>query len=225
MPSQLKSQTARANGAKSRGPETEAGRRRSSQNAIKHGFTSQTIVLATEDPAEFHQLLSSYLDHFHPDGPVELHLVHSMVAAKWRLRRLDLIEQQLFIESMDEVDYIQEAYEGDEYNNDECLTKAFNRLAGSNSLPFLYRVQSRLEREYSRALRNLLQLQKDRGPRGPVPDQNKICKNEPTAPPTELVMQPADPTDRLASPGTPAAPGWIPSPQTAPGGPLPPPKL
>jgi len=59
MSSLTKSESARINGAKSHGPKTEAGRKRSSQNALKHGLTAQTLVLPTEDPAEFHQLLAS----------------------------------------------------------------------------------------------------------------------------------------------------------------------
>src|SRR5580704_5572735 len=94
MPS--KSESARANGAKSRGPSSDAGRARSSQNSLKHGLTSETLVLPSEDPAEFHALLTAYLQQFQPGGPVELDLVHEMVAAKWRLDRIALIETQLF---------------------------------------------------------------------------------------------------------------------------------
>ena len=101
MSSLTKSESARINGAKSHGPKTDAGRKRSSQNALKHGLTAQTLVLPTEDPAEFDQLLSSYLDQFRPDGPAESDLVHEMVAAQWRLQRLAIIETQLYIESME----------------------------------------------------------------------------------------------------------------------------
>ena len=92
-----KSESARINGAKSHGPKTEAGLRRSSQNALKHGLSSQTLLLPSEDPDEFNQLLTSYLDQFQPDGPAERDLVHAMVAAKWRLERLAIIETQLYI--------------------------------------------------------------------------------------------------------------------------------
>jgi len=202
MPSLLKSESSRANGAKSSGPKTDAGRQRSSQNAIKHGFTAQTIVLPNEDAAEYDQFLSTYLQHFQPDGPVELDLVHAMAAAKWRLRRLALIEQQLFIESFD---YLERAY-ADRFTGEERLAKAFERLAGSTSFPFLYRVQSRLEREYSRALRNLLQLQNPRPPRrspedplpGPPSEAGEICKNEPTTPQDAEIVQPSN-TPRVES--------------------------
>jgi hypothetical protein len=179
-----KSESARINGAKSHGPKTEAGRQRSSQNALKHGLTSQTLLLPTEDPEEFQHLLNSYLDQFQPDGPAELHLVHEMVAAKWRLERLAIIETQLYIE------YLERAEEDsdDPLSPIESLTSAFTGLANSNSYPFLQRVEARLERTYSRALRSLIQLQRLRQSSGqpnavaPTAAENKICTNEPTEP-------------------------------------------
>jgi len=96
-----KSESARITGAKSHGPTIEAGLRRSFQNALKHGFSAQTIVLPTEDASEFNQLLAAYTNQFQPDGPVELDLVHQMVAANWRLRRLSTIETQLFTNAIE----------------------------------------------------------------------------------------------------------------------------
>src|SRR5438128_9637966 len=51
MPSKLKSETARINGAKSRGPKSPETRQKSSRNALDHGLTAaSTIVLACEIP-------------------------------------------------------------------------------------------------------------------------------------------------------------------------------
>ena len=135
MSSQTKSESARINGAKSRGPKTEAGRQRSSQNSLKHGLTAQALVLPTEDPEEFQQLLSSYLDQFQPRTPAEVHLVDEMVASKWRLQRLAMIETQLYVE------YIEHAQEDadDPLTPTESLTAAFTRLANSNSGNYLLR--------------------------------------------------------------------------------------
>jgi hypothetical protein len=180
MPS--KSTTARANGAKSRGPTSEAGRARSSQNALKHGLTSDTLVLPSEDPAEFHALLAAYRQQFQPDGPVELDLVHEMVAAKWRLDRIAIIETQLFADAIAD----EEDRSDDPLTPTEALAGAFETLANHNALAVLHRMESRLGRTYSRALHNLLQLQRLRQqPAEPVtpapaPSENKICKNEPT---------------------------------------------
>jgi len=191
MPSIRKSQSARENGAKSRGPKTDTGKQRSSQNALRHGLCSQALVLPSEDPADFQRLLDSYLQQFRPAGPIELDLAHEIAAAKWRLNRLTLIETQLLADSIADVEQrrAQDIEDGDE---DEPLTpaqslaKAFDRLS-SGSLNFLHRIQSRLERTYSRALQNLLRIEAQRGPSdppaAPQPDgQNEICTNEPTSP-------------------------------------------
>src|SRR5258708_1610842 len=45
MPTELKSETARANGAKSHGPITTEGKEKSSKNALKHGMTSRNIYI------------------------------------------------------------------------------------------------------------------------------------------------------------------------------------
>ena len=70
MPSQSKSQTARSNGAKSRGPVTPEGRAKSSGNRVRHGLRAKSIVLPTESSAEFESLRDSYLDQFRPQTGV-----------------------------------------------------------------------------------------------------------------------------------------------------------
>ncbi len=84
----LKSQTARAIGAKSRGPVTPEGRAASSRNSLRHGFTAESVVLPTESQEDFQSLLDSYTDQFHPQGGVEIDLIQTMAAARWRLRRI-----------------------------------------------------------------------------------------------------------------------------------------
>src|SRR5213592_3797718 len=50
MATQLKSETARANGAKSQGPKTAQGREKSSRNSTKHGLSSRNpLVLECEN--------------------------------------------------------------------------------------------------------------------------------------------------------------------------------
>jgi len=82
----------RANGAKSRGPATAAGRARSSRNSIRHGLRAKTVVLPTESardyPRDYQCLLESYIDHFQPATGVENDLLLALAAARWRLHRI-----------------------------------------------------------------------------------------------------------------------------------------
>ena len=64
MPTQtsdLKTQTARANGAKSKGPVTPEGRAKSSLNATRHGLSSKITVMPAESPEEFKALLDAHI--------------------------------------------------------------------------------------------------------------------------------------------------------------------
>src|SRR5260370_9398211 len=49
-----KSDTSRANGAKSRGPVTPEGRAKSSRHSTRHGLRAKSIVLPPEPADEFH---------------------------------------------------------------------------------------------------------------------------------------------------------------------------
>src|SRR5258708_12847916 len=95
MSSLRKIDSARANGAKSHGPITEEGRKKSSMNAFKHGLNARTPVLFNETDDEHAALLDSYVQDFQPVGPAEMAAVIDMVDAKWRQRRLLNIESQI----------------------------------------------------------------------------------------------------------------------------------
>ncbi len=82
----------RAHDAKSRGPKSDAGRRRSSQNAIRHGLLAQCIVLKEECADTFQKVLDYHVAKFKPAADVDFGIVEDMVAAPWRMRRAWTIE-------------------------------------------------------------------------------------------------------------------------------------
>jgi hypothetical protein len=166
MPSQLKSETARINGAKSRGPTSVEGREKSSRNAIQHGLTSDSVmVLDCENPDHFNELLNTFFDIYQPANLAEQDLVEEMVAARWRIRRMWTIEANLF---NDEVRT--QGSKTDSPKPGVHLSRAFRALADdSHALSLANRYEARLQRIYDRAYRTLRELQCSRQPQPTLP--------------------------------------------------------
>jgi hypothetical protein len=69
-----------------------AGKRRASRNATSHGIYCRDLVLPGESNAEFRALRDSYLMRLNPQDVLELLIVDRIVAAAWKLRRLQSAE-------------------------------------------------------------------------------------------------------------------------------------
>jgi hypothetical protein len=85
----------RANAALSTGPRTAAGKQRSSMNALTHGLTSRSPVLATEDPAAYQLHCRQFFDEYQPATPTETHLTQEIADTAWRLNRIPSLEAAL----------------------------------------------------------------------------------------------------------------------------------
>src|SRR5713101_3709223 len=85
----------RANAQHSTGPKTEAGKQRSSLNALRHGLTGHTIVLPTEDMAAYQRFTKRFFDDLKPRGVIEEQLVQSIADTSWRLHRIPALENNL----------------------------------------------------------------------------------------------------------------------------------
>src|SRR5580658_6344985 len=88
MSTDLQQQASRANGRKSHGPVTPAGRLASSRNAMTHGMLSATIVLKGESQDRFCALLAALIEEFQPRTPFEESLIQNMAVARWRQMRI-----------------------------------------------------------------------------------------------------------------------------------------
>jgi len=84
--------TNRANAQHSTGPRSEAGKQRSALNALTHGLTARTAVLASEDPAAYEQHHQQFLDEHRPATPTETQLVRELADTAWRMNRIPLLE-------------------------------------------------------------------------------------------------------------------------------------
>ena len=181
MSSELKSETARTNGAKSRGPVTPEGKARSCANTRRHGLTA-SVLLDGESDTHFKRLLADFMDQFQPQTGVEADLVEMMAISRWRLRRLLGIETHLFdLEMIRRQEQIDADFTGTDHN--DRLAFVFQRMSDSgNSLTLLLRYEGSLNRSYDKALKHLLQLQSIRQNRPPAAPLGSFGISEPEAP-------------------------------------------
>lgn len=135
MPSELKSESARVNGAQSHGPVSVEGKAVSAQNSLRHGLCSKQVVLPGEDPQAFEDLRASYLQCYRPHNPAEKELVETIAAASWRLKRIIRIETVLL--SDDDIDALK-------------------------VLGLLLRYENQLNRTYDLSVKRLQALQENR---------------------------------------------------------------
>jgi hypothetical protein len=86
----------RRNAQLSTGPVTEEGKRRSRQNAIRHGLTAETVIDALEDAEDYASFEMAVTADYDAQSAVERELVLRLASLLWRLRRTTAIESGLF---------------------------------------------------------------------------------------------------------------------------------
>lgn len=142
----------RANGARSRGPTTAAGKLRSSLNAVSHGLLSRATVLENESRAGFEEVFRDHIAHLAPRNSIELGAIEEMCSAAWRLRRLWSMERkalELELAAHDSPDQL------------ERLVTAFDSLARNRPhFLLLHRYETRLHNIIQRSMNRILALRK-----------------------------------------------------------------
>jgi hypothetical protein len=86
----------RRNARLSTGPVTEEGKRRSRQNAVRHGLTAETVITALEDAEDYAAFEMAVTAEYDAQSAVERELVLRLASLLWRLRRATAIETGLF---------------------------------------------------------------------------------------------------------------------------------
>ena len=140
----------RANAQHSTGPKTEAGKKQSSLNALRHGLTGQIVVMPTEDLQAYQSHLNSFTDEYYPQGATESHLVQALADASWRLNRVAALETNL----------LSLAAVGDPLV--DALAIAASLESQSKALANLSMHSQRLSRQFERTVAQLRDLQKTR---------------------------------------------------------------
>jgi hypothetical protein len=151
----------RANAQLSRGPTSAAGKRISSRNGARKSALSSVILIDGESAARFDALLREYESEFQPTTPTERAFVENMVIARrHQARALALHSAAIDYEIRNQC-----VVENDDANDTPC-DRAMDTIRASAGksphLEFLNRDQSRLDRQYIRALRGLARFRAER---------------------------------------------------------------
>jgi hypothetical protein len=161
----------RANGARSKGPITPQGKRNSSRNSIRHGLLAETVVLEEEDTGRFFDLLHDFIGEHQLATPTETMLVETITVASWRRSRIWGMQKENF-------DHDIASCNVDTDSPALCATLALRSSPESiRSHEVLLRYEVAFDRQISRSLARLLQLQ-DRRAQRPQKDKRQHPSNQ-----------------------------------------------
>jgi hypothetical protein len=178
-------EASRRNGAKSNGPKTAEGQERSSRNAIKHGLSSNKIVVLDGESEEaWEEYQRHFIAKFQPRDFVEERLVIQMAVNQWRLERVWSLQTA----TVDEESATQEEIVSVKYEQwDTALVHACSYNARKLDLKALDQYESRFVRNFDRALRQFNQIREQHPPQAVLENEPEIevLEPEPTAVPEQ----------------------------------------
>jgi len=93
MATKAQTKANRQNAQKSTGPQTDQGKATVSQNAIKHGLFTDSVIKG-ENQAEYEAFHDQFLAELFPVGMVESMLAERLISLWWRLRRAERMQNQ-----------------------------------------------------------------------------------------------------------------------------------
>jgi hypothetical protein len=144
----------RANSQFSTGPTTDAGKAKSSHNAVKSALTGQTILLPADDVPAYEKLAQALIALHRPAAYQEEILVQSLIDTEWRLRRIPALESAIYAIGRGEIDPL---LISDRDTIDAQVFFKYERQLKNLSLQ-----EARLRRMYEKDLARLRVLQTER---------------------------------------------------------------
>ena len=85
-----------ANAKLSTGPKTEAGKTKSSHNAVKTALTGQTVLLPSDDVEAYQKHVARFESQYKPVTDREKELTQNIADTQWRLNRIFSLEQGIY---------------------------------------------------------------------------------------------------------------------------------
>jgi hypothetical protein len=85
----------RDNARKSTGPRTEAGKARSSRNALRHGFYAESVAIGDQEKQEFESFSDTLIRDLNPRDMTEFTQIERIAALQWRIGRIQKAQTAL----------------------------------------------------------------------------------------------------------------------------------
>jgi len=143
----------------STGPRTEEGRAKSSLIAVKTALTGRTVLLPSDDTAEYERHLAAYVEEFAPVGLLETNLVQSIADTDCRLRRIPALESALFAKGRIE---FADLFNEQDLASRPHLIDAHTFLTYEKQIRNLQLQEARLARRREKEIAELRKLQSER---------------------------------------------------------------
>src|SRR4051794_15447119 len=89
----------RRNARHSTGPITAEGKLRSRRNAVRHGLTAETVIVALENAEDYKALEAAVIADYDAQSAVERELVLRLASLLWRIRRATTMETVFAIQA------------------------------------------------------------------------------------------------------------------------------
>jgi hypothetical protein len=166
----------RANSQLSSGPKTEAGKAKSSVNAVKSALTGRTVLLPTDEVPAYELLIQSMIDLHRPASYEENLLVQSLADTEWRLRRIPGLEAGIY--ALGRLESTELAAEQPELIDAQTFLK-HRRELGNLSIQ-----ETRLRRMREKDLARLREIQAERAEK----EQQQKKEPEPTVPAAAVAL-------------------------------------
>lgn len=113
--------------SRSGGPKTDEGKKIASQNALKTGAYSNTLILPGEDEAQFRQIEGQFARDFRPEDMAEIAMVRDLAVLAWKKIRLENVELRFTLARLNEPLSYSDKY-GTEFLDSNRVESNLNRL-------------------------------------------------------------------------------------------------
>jgi len=144
----------RRNALHSTGPRTPEGKAAVSLNPLRYGLRARSLILPNESPADFTELCEDVEAEWQPQSRTEQFYLEQMAVSQWKLSRMEAAERDVCERSLPPAQQVA-------------------------LLDRIWQAQSRMERSYARAHRELHRLQSAR-PDQPPPPSTPIADEPPS---------------------------------------------